>query len=82
MKLSQVLKDWPEKQSCHCTECKRVDSCDREIDREALAKILMNIWYSGCQKWENLEEDKIRQFEFEASEIISTMPTWLKRIEK
>jgi hypothetical protein len=52
-----------------------------EIDREALAKILMNIMYSGHQRWEYLHEDQRQQFEFEAAEIISTMPTWLKRIE-
>ena len=42
-----------------------------EIDREALAKIL----------WKYFHQDPTDSFEFEAAEIISTMPTWLKRIE-
>ena len=56
-------------------------SCDRDVDREALAKVLMDIQYSGHQRWSYLHEDQRQQFEFEAAEIISTMPKWLKRSE-
>ena len=80
MKLSEIL-GWEKKEYKGDTDCqdfKRIGyntaltSCDREIDREALAKIL----------WKYFHQDPTDSFEFEAAEIISTMPNWLKRIEK
>ena len=90
MKLSEILKDWPEKKEYQSTMVNPADviyntaleSCDREIDREALAKVLMDIMYGGHHKWSLLHEDQRQQFEFEAAEIISTMPTWLKPTER
>ena len=75
MKLSEIL-GWPDKlmkiswptkhyQDGHNTA---IDSCDREIDREALAKQIR-------------EDVYLFSTEDMADRIISTMPTWLKRIE-
>ena len=70
MKLSEVLKkDWPN---------------DHEIDRDELASILYSFKcghgsrsYTGTEKLMLIDESYC-----EADHIISTMPTWLKRIEK
>ena len=119
MKLSQVLKDWPEKMEEldeteiynlmieHFPElCPRsnetgmelqqgikairkgknfikaisaLTSCDREIDKEALAKTINSTYKIGMvNKW-NLDWDWSVDI---ADHIISTMPTWLKRIER
>lgn len=98
MKLSQVLKDWPEKMSANVNCIKlnaltmddlpkhnnklndtedqiaiiyntALTSCDREIDKEALAKILSEYIY-------------LLNSEDMADQIISTMPTWLKPTER
>ena len=72
MKLSEVLKDWPEKKEPKDIQYNSeiwhnkgfntaLTSCDREIDREALARMLNMV--------------------VNVDEFISTMPTWLKRIE-
>lgn len=86
MKLSQVLKDWPgsrltreEREVYGLTTVgskydegfnTALESCDREIDREALEDIL-------CHHAPMLRS--------EANDIshaiISNMPTWLKRSE-
>lgn len=79
MKLSEIL-GWPEKVNIEKTkrmfylEFKAfntaIDSCDREIDREALANVL----YKICIMTESHSNRKVDYF-------IATMPTWLKRIE-
>jgi hypothetical protein len=89
MKLSEILKDWPEKKQWFYPELAGPDefekrlgqakidsandmltSCDREIDRDALARILSEALVHGYTDAEITER------------VISTMPTWLKRIEK
>lgn len=97
MKLSEILKDWPEKEELSLVSPSDYDmsqladdthkyirdleiltenqdtaltSCDREIDREALAKELST---NGMITHASLRK---------ADHIISTMPTWLKRSEK
>ena len=81
MKLSEVLRDWPEllkKQEKNVISDifinstidkinENITSCDREIDREALAGILRE-----CMGMELGDASQ---------HIISTMPTWLKRID-
>ena len=85
MKLSEILKDWPEKKKTN-ERCgpyglsnpegsgfnTALDICDREIDREALADSItdLHLGLTMEQKW------KI------AKKIISTMPTWLKPTER
>ena len=54
-------------------------SCDREIDREALAKVLYQL--KGGSENEMSESAKAF-FARAADHFISTMPTWLKRSEK
>ena len=76
MKLSEILKDWPEKKEYQSTMVNPADviyntaleSCDREIDREALVKVIQ-------QKVTKSDINHI------VDVVISTMPTWLKRIE-
>lgn len=82
MKLSEIL-GWPDKlmkiswptkhyQDGHNTA---IDSCDREIDREALANVII--------KWIGYDSEFSMQNSKELSEvIISNMPTWLKTIER
>ncbi len=82
MKLSQALNDWPKKKVTHTQTHIAADadesigyntaltSCDREIDRESLAKI---VTYGFIHSDSSLKM---------ADHIISTMPTWLKRSEK
>ena len=107
MKLSQVLKDWPEKEELNLVSPSDYDmsqladdthkyirdleiltekqdtaltSCDREIDREALAKAIFDI--EDDRPWESVSEE-MQYFAYKkADHIISTMPTWLKRSEK
>lgn len=58
-------------------------SCDREIDREALAKDIKAS--RSMYRWEirdkQIGDDIQDEDEFIATSIISTMPTWLKRSE-
>ena len=84
MKLSEILKDWLIKKDSGaiCTWLSNgresdayidgyntaLTSCDREIDREALKKVI-NDWTASCEKFELKDL------------IISTMPQWLKRID-
>jgi hypothetical protein len=101
MKLSEILKDWPEKLReftndhnetngiySHSDDGKRyyeipegigfnsaLTSCDREIDREALANRVF-------EQITNLDGAiSVNDSYLIADHIISTMPTWLKRIE-
>jgi len=53
-------------------------SCDREIDREALAK---GIYGSYEKDWYIISESIRNIYRKEADRVISTMPTWLKRID-
>ncbi len=92
MKLSEIL-GWRKKDKIHLLFNGRysqvaletaLSSCDREIDREALAKICHE--NSGSVRmfskyWDSLCEGDKNIFRNEADAIISTMPTWLKRIE-
>ncbi len=104
MKLSEILKE-----NCYtaemskelhskdtCPRCKNntaLTSCDREIDREALAKVIAGYFESQNRKhskavqegdwganwaWSTEVSDVIIDL---SKDIISTMPTWLKRIE-
>ena len=83
MKLSEILKDWPEKNDVN-EESSLADywhgyntaltSCDREVDREALIKIIDNEGF-------NIMDIDKSSIEASADLIISTMPQWLKRIE-
>lgn len=88
MKLSEILKDWPKEWKPIKTlsngdpRCEGFNSaltfCDREIDREALAKIIR---IKG-REWEKFNDPITPLPEYLAQEIISTMPTWLKRSYK
>ena len=77
MKLSEILKDWPEKKEYQSTMVNPADviyntaleSCDREIDREALVKVIQ-------QKVTKSDINHI------VDVVISTMPTWLKPTER
>lgn len=98
MKLSQVLKDWPENKNYDLSwvgagaidiaemrgemagHNHALTSCDREIDREALAKELFITFGTDVKEWEHSVQRKL-YFDF-AEIIILSMPTWLKRIEK
>ena len=84
MKLSEIL-GWPEKVKCHkepdktcggCINNTALTSCDREIDREALAKILFKRHHDFLT-WE--EATYKEEFLNKADHIISTMPTWLRK---
>ena len=55
-------------------------SCDREIDREALAKALYNK-ICHAMSWENVDYATHTMYIEFADHLISTMPTWLKSIE-
>lgn len=89
MKLSEILKDWPEKrketepynQYANIQFNSALTSCDREIDREALAKALYFYDYPEHKHgdWYYLLDKSI--YIDKAQAIISTMPTWLKRSE-
>ena len=98
MKLSEILKDWPEKKQWFYPELAGPDefekrlgqakidsandmltSCDREIDRESLAKELFITFSTDVKEWEHSVQRKL-YFDF-AEIIILSMPTWLKRIE-
>ena len=56
-------------------------SCDREIDREALAKVIYGLKsvFKNPNHFSLKEQEKMA-FD-DAQTLISTMPTWLKRIE-
>lgn len=91
MKLSEILKDWPEKKQWFYTELAGPDefekrlgqakidsandmltSCDREIDREALAEALF-MFVKNHDNEKTSVSDDIKDF-------ISTMPTWLRKV--
>ena len=56
-------------------------SCDREIDREALAKTLYDkICHS--MSWENVDYATYTMYIEFADHLISTMPTWFKPTER
>jgi hypothetical protein len=87
MKLSEILKDWPEREDYTPTDSSShnqwfvgfntaLTSFDREIDREALVSSLNEINPSG----QGISGESMN--DYIADHIISTMPTWLKRIEK
>ncbi len=79
MKLSEIL-GWKEKnwgsQQIGWPEGfnEALTSCDREVDREALANVLFN-----RQPYLRYSREEMKEW---ADSIISTMPTWLKRSEK
>lgn len=90
MKLSEIL-GWPEKAEKPKGEANTpysygvyrghnaaLTSCDREIDREALAIVLFSEHHNG--KWEGHceQEDYLER----ADHIISTMPTWLRKVSE
>jgi len=105
MKLSEILKE-----NCYtsemskelhskdtCPRCKSntaLTSCDREIDREALAKVMyeVSVNYDGFKPvlfvledlvpWEEQLTSIKESYLLKADLTISTMPTWLKRSEK
>ena len=53
-------------------------SCDREIDREALAKAIQGTYKKGVvNKW-NVDWDWSVDI---ADHIISNMPTWLRKVK-
>jgi len=57
-------------------------SCDHEIDREALAKVLCEGEFKRI-KWESLMPDGLKEIFYDRADlIISTMPTWLKPTER
>ena len=100
MKLSEVLKDWPEKKQWYYPELSgpneferklgqtKIDtwnesltSCDREIDREALVKILLE---PSKSQDNNINFGVVNAYKarYLTQAIISTMPTWLKPTER
>lgn len=96
MKLSEILKDWPEEHGHAYKSEKRLaidsiytsgyntalTSCDREIDREALAKVLYGLksFFKNPHHYSLKEQAKMSEDDVE--KIISTMPTWLKPTER
>lgn len=85
MKLSQVLNDWPKKKDDKERDSLKkyfgdiqydegfntaLESCDHEIDREALHEIIAQAKFDGDTSFEITVK------------VIATMPTWLKRIER
>jgi hypothetical protein len=79
MKLSEILNDWPKKKPIEgmiANQLKNrefntaLTSCAREIDREALAEAMNESQFKSM----NIDE--------QVDYFISTMPTWLKRIEE
>ena len=100
MKLSEILKDWPEKKQWFYPELAGPDefekrlgqakidsandmltSCDYEIYRDELAKEIHKKEYRSI-KWHESPLGIQNAYLARADKIISTMPTWLKRIEK
>lgn len=88
MKLSEIL-GWRKKDKIHLLFNGRysqvaletaLTSCDREIDREALAKELYRL-KCAWTKWEETDGWEKEVFLGRADTLISTMPTWLKRSE-
>ncbi len=84
MKLSEILPDFPVKAGTVIELSfegvrKALAACDREVDREALAKII----HFEIYKKDMTEETPVRNLSIYgiANAIISTMPTWLKRSE-
>lgn len=89
MKLSQVLKDWPEYRLNDDAPPNEVfdneawndavDSCDREIDREALWKLIVS-----RSVYHNFDSDKDNFITVPLNDltdlIISTMPNWMKKV--
>jgi hypothetical protein len=91
MKLSQVLKDWPENKNYDLSwvgagaidiaemrgemagHNHALTSCDREIDREALAEALF-MFVKNHDNEKTSVSDDIKDF-------ISTMPTWLRKVK-
>ena len=89
MRLSEIL-GWKKKDKIHLLFNGRysqvavetaLTSCDREIDREALAKEIHKQEYRSI-KWHESPLGIQNAYLARADKIISTMPTWLKRIEK
>ncbi len=93
MKLSEIL-GWRKKDKIHLLFNGRYSQvaletaltfCDREVDREALARIAYEQYMENAKvsgKWEiNLTEIGKEHWRIVADAIISTMPTWLKRSE-
>lgn len=82
MKLSEILKDWPEKKNAMFDTTRSLafnsalTSCDREIDREALADKIMEINFESY----GFSHEEVAYKT--ADKIISTMPTWLKPTER
>ena len=92
MKLSEILKDWPEKRislyppdeidTINFSKRDRdiyntaLTSCDREIDREALADKIMEINFESY----GFSHEEVAYKT--ADKIISTMPTWLRKVGK
>lgn len=110
MKLSEILKDWPEKEELNLVSPSDYDmsqladdthkyirdleiltekqdtaltSCDREIDRDALAKELFLMDAKDTITWEDDDVDESIREEYreKSNRIISTIPTWLKPTE-
>ena len=112
MKLSEILKDWPEKKESEHINCYQFDdnfcfqhqdcfdeevegmhplskqgfntaltSCDREIDKEALWKLIVS-----RSVYHNFNSDKDNFITVPLNDltdlIISTMPTWLRKVGK
>lgn len=88
MKLSEIL-GWRKKDKIHLLFNGRYSQvaletaltfCDREIGREALAKILLKPSESQDN---NINSGVVNDYKarYLAKAIISTMPTWLKRSE-
>jgi len=88
MKLSEIL-GWRKKDKIHLLFNGRysqvaletaLTSCDREIDREALWKLIVS-----RSVYHNFDSDKDNFITVPLNDltdfIISTMPQWLKRIE-
>lgn len=89
MKLSEIL-GWRKKDKIHLLFNGRYSQvaletaltfCDREIGREALAKILLKPSESQDN---NINFGVVNDYKarYLAKAIISTMPTWLKRSEE
>lgn len=96
MKLSKLLKNFPKKhkygrtERCYlcdeyepCSHNNLINACDQEIDRDALGNVLLNMIVDFLPDESVESADRVRGYEDRiVDSFISTMPAWLKRIEK
>lgn len=89
MKLSEILKDWPEKKQWFYTELAGPDEFEKRLGQAKIDSA--NDMLTSCD-YEIYRDELAKELSTngiithaslrKAEKIISTMPTWLKRSEK